>query len=206
MEDSPQAILDFWFGDSLRSPAAVAARVKLWFTANAEFDREIRDRFASLPERALSGEFDAWSHRPESALALVLVLDQFPRNLFRGSARAFTFDAKALETATLSVDAGFGEELAPLQASFLYLPFEHSEEPTDQERSVELFEQLVRRAPPELANTFEQSADYARRHRDVVRRFGRFPHRNGVLDRQSTPEEVAYLESGGETFSAGDAA
>jgi uncharacterized protein (DUF924 family) len=204
--DSPEAILDFWFGDSLRFPGSVVERVQLWFTANAEFDREIRDRFSSLPERALRGELDGWSRRSESALALVLVLDQFPRNLFRGSARAFEFDPRALETAAEAVDARFDEELAPLQASFLYLPFEHSEDPTNQERSVQLFEQLVRRAPPELASTLEQAADYARRHRAVVQRFGRFPHRNKVLGRESSPEEVAYLESGGETFGAGGAA
>jgi uncharacterized protein (DUF924 family) len=204
--NSPKAILDFWFGDSLRSPGAVAARVALWFAADAKFDREIEDRFGSLPERALHGEFDAWSHHSESALALILVLDQFPRNLFRGSARAFAFDPKALGIAIRSVDGGFDDELAPLQASFLYLPFEHSEDPTDQERSVELFQQLVRRAPPELARTFQQFSDYARRHRDVVQRFGRFPHRNTVLGRQSTPEELAYLESGGETFGGGGTA
>ena len=206
MKDSPEAILNFWFGDSLSSLGTVAARVQLWFAVNAEFDREIKDRFAPLPERALRGEFDTWSHRSESALALILVLDQFPRNLFRGSAQAFTFDSKALEIATIAVDAGFDEELVPLQASFLYLPFEHSEEPTDQDRSIELFEHLVKRAPPELAPTFRQFADYGRRHRDVVQRFGRFPHRNGVLGRESTPDELAYLESGGETFGGGGAA
>ena len=97
--DSPEAILDFWFGDSLRFPGSVAERVQLWFTANAEFDREIRDRFSCLPDRALRGELDGWSRGSESALALVLILDQFPRNLFRGSARAFAFDPKALEVA-----------------------------------------------------------------------------------------------------------
>jgi uncharacterized protein (DUF924 family) len=198
--DSPEAILDFWFGDSLRLPSSVAERVQLWFTANAELDREIGGRFSCLPDRALRGEFDGWSRGSESALALVLVLDQFPRNLFRGSARAFAFDSKALEIAAEAVDAGFDEELAPLEASILYLPFEHSEDLTDQVRSVELFERLVRRAPPELVGTFEQSADYARRHRDVVQRFGRFPARNAALGRQSTPDEVLYLESGGETF------
>jgi uncharacterized protein (DUF924 family) len=170
VEDSPEAILDFWFGDSVRSPDAVEARVALWFAANSEFDREIGNRFSSLPERALGGEFDAWLRRPASALALILVLDQFPRNLFRGSARAFGFDPKARETATLCVDAGFDDEIEPLQASFLYLPFEHSEEATDQQCSVALFEQLVRRAPPELNGTFQKFADYARRHRDVVQR------------------------------------
>jgi uncharacterized protein (DUF924 family) len=204
--ESPEAVLDFWFGDSLRFPSSVPARVQLWFTASAEFDREIRERFSCLPDRAQRGELDRWSRGPESALALVLVLDQFPRNLFRGSARAFEFDSKALEIAAEAVDARFDDALAPLQASFLYLPFEHSEDLTNQERSVELFEQLVRRAPPELANTFEQSADYARRHRNVVQRFGRFPSRNAALGRQSTPDEISYLESGGETFGGGDAA
>jgi uncharacterized protein (DUF924 family) len=116
------------------------------------------------------------------------------------------FDPKARETATSSLDAGFHDELEPIQAVFLYLPFEHSEEPADQERSVALFEELVSRAPPELDHTFQQFADYARRHRDVVRRFGRFPHRNAVLGRHSTPEELDYLDSGGESFGDGGAA
>jgi uncharacterized protein (DUF924 family) len=206
MGDSPEAILDFWFGDSLRSSGAVAERVGLWFAANAEFDREIGNRFASLPERALCGEFDAWLRRSESALALILILDQFSRNLFRDSAGAFMFDAKARETAAVSLDAGFQDELEAIQAVFLYLPFEHSEEAADQERSVTLFEQLVSRAPPGLERTFQNFADHARRHRDVVQRFGRFPHRNAVLGRHSSPEELDYLDSGGESFGGGGAA
>jgi uncharacterized protein (DUF924 family) len=148
----------------------------------------------------MRAELDAWRGRASSALALVLVVDQFPRNLYRRSARAFEFDPLAREVALESIARGFGEALHPLQASFLYLPLEHAEDIELQERSVRLFEALAARAPDALRARFEQSADYARRHREVIRRFGRFPHRNALLDRQSTPEEIAYLEGGGDTF------
>jgi uncharacterized protein (DUF924 family) len=192
VRDSPENILDFWFGDTLHSAAAVPARTKLWFTRNADFDTEIERRFGSLPERALRGEFDAWCGEPRPALALVLMLDQFPRNLFRGSARSFAFDARAREVAAGSVDAGFLEELHPIEAVFLCLPFEHSEDVDDQTRCVALIEQLAGHAPDDLQRPFQQFVEYARQHRDVVRRFGRFPLRNAALGRSSTAEELAY--------------
>jgi uncharacterized protein (DUF924 family) len=131
---------------------------------------------------------------------LVLVLDQFPRNIYRCSARAFEFDSLAREVALESISRGFDEALHLLQASFLYLPLEHAEDIGLQQRSVELFEQLASRAPAALRPRFEQFTNYARRHRDVIQRFGRFPHRNGLLNRRSTSAEIVYLESGGDTF------
>jgi uncharacterized protein (DUF924 family) len=200
-----EEVLAFWFGDSLDSPDAVDARSELWFAQNNSFDRSIRDRFGSLPDRALAGEFEHWRREPRPALALVLVLDQFPRNLYRGSPRSYEFDSKACEIALASIEAGFDQSLHPLEASFLYLPLEHSENLLLQERSVQLFEKLIPRAPVELRASFEQSAEFAVRHREVIRRFGRFPHRNAVLGRRSSQEELAYLESGGETFGTADA-
>lgn len=193
-------VLEFWFGDALASPEQVDARVELWFSRNDDFDREIRRRFAPLPELATRGGLDGWRAEASSALALVLVLDQFPRNLYRNSARAFEFDPFALEVALDSVAQGFDQELHPLPASFFYLPLEHAEAIEPQDRAVRLFEQLTGRASAEQRPLFEKFASYARRHRDVIRRFGRFPHRNEMLNRQSTLAEVAYLESGGERF------
>ena len=198
-------ILDFWFGDSIDSLNAVASRKQLWFVKSDAFDRSIAARFGSLPDRALRGEFDGWSREPRSALALVLVLDQFPRNLYRGSSRSFEFDSKACEIALRAIEAGIGQKLHPLEASFLYLPLEHSEDLLLQDRSVELFEELVSRAPADLRPMFGEFVAYAARHREVIRQFGRFPHRNAVLRRGSTREEVVYLEAGGETFGDADA-
>jgi uncharacterized protein (DUF924 family) len=196
----PAEILEFWFGDALVSADLAKTRAKLWFSRNDEFDREIERRFGLLPESAAHGELDAWREDASSALALVLVLDQFPRNLFRKSPRAFAFDSLAREVALEAISRKFDEALPPLQASFLYLPLEHAEDIELQERSVQLFERLFARAPADLHDLFGSFADYARRHRDIVRRFGRFAHRNDVLGRPSTPEEAAYLESGGDRF------
>jgi uncharacterized protein (DUF924 family) len=196
----PDEILDFWFGDALASPEQLDTRSELWFSQNDEFDRQVRRRFGSLPEQAMRAELNAWRGEASSALALVLVVDQFPRNLYRRSARAFEFDPLAREVALESIAGGFDEVLHPLQASFLYLPLEHAEDIGLQERSVQLFEGLAARAPVALRPRFERFSDYARRHRDVIRLFGRFPHRNELLDRQPTPAEIAYLEAGGDTF------
>ncbi len=195
-------ILDFWFGSELDDPAALRARNAMWFGSDAALDRTVARRFAHLPQTALAGELDAWAGSAEGALALVLALDQFPRNLYRGGPRAFSGDAKALAVALEAIDAGFDAWLHPVRASFLYLPLEHAEDAALQERCVALFQQLAERAPPGLEPRFESFLDFARRHRDMVVRFGRFPHRNAVLGRQSTPEEAAYLRSGGETFGA----
>lgn len=195
-----EAILEFWFGGDLDSSEAVDARSALWFRGSDEFDRETGRRFGTLPDQAARGELNGWRAQAAPCLALVLVVDQFPRNLYRNSPRAFEFDALALEVALEALEQGFGEALHPLMASFLYLPLEHAEDLGLQERAVLLFEELASGAPPELAARFEQFTSYARRHRDVIQRFGRFPHRNALLDRPSTPEEVAYLESGGDTF------
>jgi uncharacterized protein (DUF924 family) len=193
-------ILAFWFADALASPERAGERVQLWFRKNEAFDREISRRFGSAPELAAQGQLASWRGEPSSALALVLVLDQFPRNLYRGSARAFEFDRFALEVALAAIARQFDSALHPVQASFLYLPLEHAEDIGQQERAVQLFEPLTARTPVELRPLIENFASYARRHRDVIRRFGRFPHRNTTLGRKSTPAEVAYLESGGDRF------
>jgi uncharacterized protein (DUF924 family) len=199
----PEAILSFWFADAVDSAAAAKARGKLWFGRSDVFDAEIERRFGALPERAARGELDDWRSAPRSALALVLSLDQLPRNLFRGSPRAFEFDAKARAVALAALAAGFDLKLQPIEAAFFYFPFEHAEDLDLQDKSAHLFEKLCERAPADGKPQFEEFVDYARRHREVIRRFGRFPHRNALLGRESTAAETAYLAAGGERFSGG---
>jgi uncharacterized protein (DUF924 family) len=193
-------ILRFWFEDALEDPEAAAARNAAWFGVDPEFDRCVRERYGALIEAALAGRLGGWSETPRGALALVLLLDQFTRNVHRGTARAFAGDSRALGTARGQIDAGHDRELAEVERLFLYLPFTHSEEPADQERAVELMETLVGEARPPLDEFFASSARYAREHQALIERFGRFPHRNRALGRVSTPEEEAYLTAGGATF------
>jgi uncharacterized protein (DUF924 family) len=198
--NTPGAVLEFWFGKDITSADELAARSQLWFVGGDSFDESVRERFEDLPQRALAGGLAGWRGHARTSLALVLVLDQFPRNLHRGEALAFAFDSLAYEVAVGAIEQGFDAELAPLEATFLYLPFEHAEDRGAQERCVSLFRALVARAPAELRSQFESYLSYALRHQEVIDRFGRFPHRNTTLGRESTPEEQVYLESGGDTF------
>lgn len=200
MSASAEELLGFWFGPDLDAPGAAAERARVWFDGGPEIDREIHARFADLPDRAASGALEAWRGSARSALALVIALDQLPRNLFRGSARAFAYDGLALEAAKAALAAGFDGALHPLEAGFLYLPFEHAESLPEQERCVALFEALEARAPAAHRPMAAEWADFARRHRDLVARFGRFPHRNAALGRISTAAERAHLAAGSESF------
>ena len=183
-------ILEFWFGlaRGLGSP-----RIE-WFRKDPKFDAEIRKRFGDLHAAAAEGRLEAWRASPEPMLALVILLDQFSRNLFRNDPRAFAQDAKARDCAAEALlrkdDLGF----LPVQRQFLYLPFEHSEDLADQERAVELMASL---------ESFEETRGltaWAEKHRDIIRRFGRFPHRNAILGRESTAEEVEFLKHPGSSF------
>ena len=156
----------------------------------AEVDAEITRRFGDLYERFSEDVPDAWLRNPQGRLAAILVLDQFPRNIYRGSPRAFATDEKALALSKDAIAAGADKELPPEQRAFLYMPFQHTETPADQRRSLELFEDL---GNPE-------NLDFAIRHYEIIERFGRFPHRNAVLGRVSTPEELAFLEQPGSSF------
>jgi len=181
MRDSKQDVLHFWFEES--QPAQ-------WFQVNPDYDRLIRDRFSVVVRMAREGLCDLWADDDaDGALALCIVLDQFPRNIFRGQADAFASDAKALEVARAALARGYDRVMVPLRRRFLYLPFEHSERIADQEKSVSLFESMRDQDP--------LGYDYALRHRDVILRFGRFPHRNAALGRISTAEELVWLENGG---------
>ena len=192
MHEDWQDVLDFWFGapDSSQYGQARAE----WFLKSDAFDAAIRTRFASTHEGALRGDLAHWRVRPLSALALVIVLDQFPRNMYRGTARAFAADMLALDVARHMVAQGYDQALKPLERHFVYLPFEHAEDRAMQRESVRLFETL--RDDPESA----EAIDYAYRHRDIIERFGRFPHRNAILGRSSTSEEVEFLQQPGSSF------
>ena len=192
----PEDILDFWFEGVADHPQAIAARSQVWFQSGSAFDLLCRERFGALHEQAARGELDEWQETPRGTLALVVVLDQFSRNIHRGTGAAFACDAKALACCLRARERGFDERLRPVERMFLYMPFQHTEDRERQDESVEVWKALAASAEGELAGYFENSIGHAREHRDVVHRFGRFPHRNAVLGRDSTPEEEQYLDGG----------
>lgn len=196
MHTNAQAVLDFWFG-ATDDPGYSQPR-KAWFVKDPAFDAEIRRRFGLLIEQALVGGIDDWLTQPLAAfpaLARVIVLDQFTRNVFRDTARAFAGDAAALQTARALVATGADRSLTSVQRSFVYLPFEHAEDVAHQRTAVQLFQQLAKDDPARA-----DLVDWAQRHHDIVARFGRFPHRNAALGRLSTPEEAAFLRTPGSSF------
>lgn len=180
-------IYEFWFGVP-GTPDHGSAR-EMWFGGGEALDREIAGRFAEDYERAAAGELGSWRARRESALAQVVLLDQFPRNMFRGTGRAFAADPLARDLADFIVSGPLHDELMTVEKLFAYLPFEHSEALVDQQRCCALFEAM------EPHDAKQYWLDYAVEHRVIIERFGRFPHRNAALDRTSTPEEEAWLAS-----------
>jgi uncharacterized protein (DUF924 family) len=188
-----RAVLDFWFA-APGEPEHGAVR-DLWFRKSEATDRQIAERFGPLIEQALRGELETWAAEPHSALAQIVLLDQFMRNTFRDTPRAFAGDKRALAAAMAMVGSRRDEALLPVQRVFVYLPFEHAEGIVMQEEALRLFTRLVAEAP-ELQNML----DYAQRHHDVVQRFGRFPHRNEILGRQSTADEIEFLKQPGSRF------
>lgn len=188
MPPDAQAVIDFWFGPRDEARAD-------WFRADAAFDAQIRQRFATLIDAAVADGLRDWDRSPDGALARVLLLDQFTRNVFRHTPRAFSGDALALAAATSLVTKGNDRSLPPLRRWFVYLPFEHAESRAAQAESMRLFTALAHEHPA-MADALE----WARRHQVVVERFGRFPHRNAVLGRISTPEEEAFLREPGSRF------
>lgn len=183
-----RAINAFWFGEA-DAPDYGRDR-EVWFKKDAAFDAQVQERFLRVVEAARAGQLDVMAESPEGAVALVVVLDQFPRNIYRGDSRAFASDAHALRIARAALAKGFDQEVMPVMRKFLYLPFEHSEDLDDQERAVDLFKALGD----------DTGLDWAIKHYDIIKRFGRFPHRNAVLGRLSTPEEKAFLTQPGSAF------
>ena len=176
-----EEILDFWFGE---------LRPEDWFNGGEAVDARIRERFLDLHESLREQVPEEWRASARGTLAAAIALDQFPRNMYRNDPRAFAADAAAIALVKEALDRGFDRELSDEERKFLYLPFEHSEDPAEQARSVALFSMLGD----------ETTLDYARQHQVIIDRFGRFPHRNETLGRPSTPEEIAFLEEPGSSF------
>jgi len=185
-------VLDFWFGRE-GDPEYGQFRNE-WFRKDHDFDARVTEQFADLYEEAAAGSLDGWRDAAASCLALVIVLDQFPRNMFRGDGRTHAEDDRALGASRHAVEHALDRELPAFQRMFLYMPFMHSESVEDQRRSVELFERLAgEEGAPDVVS-------YAVAHRDIVEQFGRFPHRNGILGRETTPEEAVFLTKEGSSF------
>ncbi len=182
-------VIDYWFGAP--GDAEYGSHREMWFGGGPEIDAEITERFGALHVRAAAGEFDHWRDEARACLALILLLDQFPRNMFRGEPRSFATDAEAIEIARHAVDQGYDRGLDLNIQQFYYMPFQHSEDLADQRRSVELF-----RAGADDERK-EENIGYAVQHLEIIERFGRFPHRNEILGRESTPKEIKFLEDGG---------
>jgi uncharacterized protein (DUF924 family) len=191
-----EEVLRFWFPDlSSADHARIVRQFEWWFRGGA--NGAICERFANLLERAIRGDLDPWARQARSRLALIIVLDQFSRSLFRNTARAFAQDPKALDLAREGIEIGHYAALAtPWEKTFFFLPLGHSEDLSHVQKALRLAEELVEPAPAEFQKILQHSASQARGHRDVIARFGRHPHRNAILGRQSTPEELEYLARG----------
>ena len=198
-ERRAQDVLDFWFGADPMAPDQLSQRMRLWFGGDeppeirALRDESLTARFGALALAAAAGHLDAWVSSPHRLLALVLLLDQFPRSIHRGTAAAFAQDERALELVMAGLQTGADATLTPIQRVFFYMPMQHSESPDIQEESVAAFRRLALEAPLEQRSLFQNCLKFAQLHQRIVARFGRFPHRNAVLGRQGSPAEEAFL-------------
>lgn len=198
--DTPAHVLAFWFGEKPESAATNAACARLWWSGQSAVDDEVRTNFAALLPLVSAGRLDHWAASAEGRLALILLCDQFPRNIHRGTPGAFGLDAQARHWCFEGLEKGMFDTLLPIQRLFAYMPLEHSESATHQDVCLGLMQGLRDSAAPAERETFTGFVGYAERHRDIIRRFGRFPHRNAILGRESTAEEVAFLKTPGSSF------
>jgi uncharacterized protein (DUF924 family) len=197
---TPQIIHTLWFGDALVSPSKAEQRLRFWFNPSREEDAEIGRRFAPALAEAARGAYDPWEREPRGALALAIALDQFPRNIHRATPAAFAHDARALGVARRALDAGHFSALHLLERAFLLMPFQHCENLKCQRAGMEWYERMASEAPPEWEKVTAGFMHYARLHLAIIERFGRFPHRNRILGRESTEAELEYLRSNTESF------
>ena len=206
LQRRPHEVLEFWFGARPYTPEAVAQRMRRWFgdaTApelQPQNDEQIRLRFAELVRTAANGELAAWESSPRRRLALILLLDQLPRNLYRGSAAAYAQDRPALKLALSGMQLGADAALDPVERIFFYLPLQHAESRDVQEESLAAFRRLAAEASPAMTALFAGVSHYAQLHYDIIERFGRFPHRNRVLGRDSRADELTWLAAAGVSF------
>lgn len=192
-----EEVLQYWFGSIEETPAYLKERGKLWYGGGPALDEEIRNKFEPLVEQAAAGQLAAWEAWPDSCLALLILLDQFPLNIYRNQARGYELGDLAIPVALRALEKGYHREVHSVQATFFFLPLEHSESMAHQERAVALFTSLEKNAESDFWGDWAKGGrQYAERHRVVIEKFGRFPHRNEALGRASTPEEKEYLAKG----------
>lgn len=202
-----QTVLEYWFGnasfDKDNHPSAqeiAKQQSKLWWSKDEAVDNDIRQQFEPTLKALLTGHYTSWFETPQGRLAAIIVLDQFSRNMYRSTAHAFSQDSLALHWALQGIRQGDDKKLTPLQRVFFYLPLEHCEQLNMQNLAIEKFQQLADDAPASFADLAQGFVDYAHQHQEVIARFGRFPHRNTLLSRQSSPEEAEYLAQPGAGF------
>ena len=197
---TPETILDFWFGSTPDDTVVAKEQADLWWSKNKATDDEIRRRFEIYLILAVSEQLNDWLSTPRGRLALIILTDQFPRNIYRDTARAFSCDEKALTWCIEGLEQKIDRKLRLIERVFFYLPLEHGEYIEHQDLSVKCFSELAADVPGEQKSIFEDYLSYAIRHREIIERFGRFPHRNKVLGRESTPEELAFLSEPESSF------
>lgn len=202
IEEPPQVqeILEYWFGPLQMGEVYPKEKAKLWFGGGEEIDKEIRHRFEEQVIAATKNELEPWKETPRGRLALIILVDQFTRNIYRGTPKAFAYDSIAQELTLEGLIQEHDQALLPIERVFFYLPLEHSEDIELQEMSVQKFHAILPSVPPEQASHFISFEDYARRHYEIIAKFGRFPHRNEILSRKSTPEEIEFLRDPKSSF------
>lgn len=193
-------VLGFWFGELSTPLQYPQEQNKIWFGGGKKLDQEITDRFESLVNDAADNKLNHWNESSRGRLALIILLDQFPRNIYRGTPKAFAFDIIAQQQVLDGIDLGQDQELFPVERVFFYLPLEHSEDLSLQELSISKFNRLSSEVDPSLTAIFENFALYAQRHFDIIEKFGRFPHRNQIMGRDSTSEELEFLKQPNSSF------
>ncbi len=191
---TPDDVLEFWFGEPIGTEEELWRKVKFWFKGGPAVDEVIRERFGTDVDLALEGKLEDWAGTPRGVLALVLLLDQFTRGIYRDSPRAFAGDERAQALAQRAFDGGMERDLAIFEKQFLAMPFLHAEDPALQARALEQAQRRLAEAPESQKRFFSDGIEQTRKYQEVIRRFGRFPHRNAVLGRESTPEEAEFLK------------
>jgi uncharacterized protein (DUF924 family) len=198
--ETHDSILQFWFGSDIDDKTVAEQRSKLWWSKDPQVDDEIRRRFEPCLARASNRELDSWLARPRGRLASILLTDQFPRHIHRNTPDAFACDPLARLWCKEGIGTGVDQSLRPIERVFFYLPLQHSERMEDQDQSLARYQALVDGADAGHKQTFDGFLRFAVRHRDIIKRFGRFPHRNQILSRESRPDELAFLKEKGSSF------
>jgi uncharacterized protein (DUF924 family) len=198
--ENPASIHAFWFGEDADDSVLAQNKSRLWWAKDSQTDLTIAKRFSLCTAAAAAGQLDQWAATAQGQLALILLLDQFPRNMYRGLPKSFSFDAHALRWSLQGLADGVDQRLRPIERVFFYLPLEHAESLQHQDHAVQLFEKLLADVPPQHKKAFAGFLQFAQRHRDVIARFGRFPHRNAILERACTDDERAFLKTPGSSF------